>query len=344
MSGAVFQPGEVLYEHGARDAPFYILESGRVPFIDRKPGKDVYIAEAGSHAFIGQIDGSTGKQADQRVRRRRADQHDPFDRRTLRDMVPAWPEFGERVFRTLMGSASMARDRGAWMARLSVTETMGRRAPGRHMPGAAHRRQLTAVASGAHGPAAERSRPPSARRVQALSQRIPANFRRPPRTAPATSRSATTSRCRCHAERLPHMRPWHSRATPLVDQPLPRPHGKTPWRQRSRPRQRLDLHGLTERAKQLAAGLALSGAQLQSGGRRIVARPGRRGELSLTAIDTVSTGIPEAPGPTPWPLNPGTWSCGSGRLAYHNQHWTPARAHASRDIQSTSTPRRRGVR
>ena len=41
-----FLPGEVLYEHGVRNAPFYVIESGRVEFVDRKPGKDVYIAEA----------------------------------------------------------------------------------------------------------------------------------------------------------------------------------------------------------------------------------------------------------------------------------------------------------
>ena len=39
-----FQPGEVLYEHADRDAPFYVIERGLVEFVDRKPGKDVYIA------------------------------------------------------------------------------------------------------------------------------------------------------------------------------------------------------------------------------------------------------------------------------------------------------------
>src|SRR6476661_1138264 len=56
-----FGPGEVLYEHGVRDAPFYVVESGRVEFVDRKPGKDVYIAEADSHTFIGDIAVFTGE-------------------------------------------------------------------------------------------------------------------------------------------------------------------------------------------------------------------------------------------------------------------------------------------
>ena len=56
-----FQPGDVLYEHGVRDAPFYVLERGRVEFVDRKPGKDVYIAEADCHTFIGDIAVFTGE-------------------------------------------------------------------------------------------------------------------------------------------------------------------------------------------------------------------------------------------------------------------------------------------
>src|SRR4051794_10203350 len=39
----VFEPGEVLYEHAVRDAPFYVIESGLVELVDRKPGKDVYV-------------------------------------------------------------------------------------------------------------------------------------------------------------------------------------------------------------------------------------------------------------------------------------------------------------
>ena len=56
-----FEPGEVLYEHAVRDAPFYVIEQGRVEFVDRKPGKDVYIAEADSRTFIGDIAAFTGE-------------------------------------------------------------------------------------------------------------------------------------------------------------------------------------------------------------------------------------------------------------------------------------------
>ena len=50
-----FQPGEVLYEHATRDAPFYVIDRGLVEFVDRKPGQDVYVAQADSRTFIGDI-------------------------------------------------------------------------------------------------------------------------------------------------------------------------------------------------------------------------------------------------------------------------------------------------
>src|SRR5579871_6079134 len=56
-----FQPGEVLYEHADREAPFYVVERGRVEFVDRKPGKDVYFAEADAGTFIGDIAIFTGE-------------------------------------------------------------------------------------------------------------------------------------------------------------------------------------------------------------------------------------------------------------------------------------------
>ena len=42
-----FAAGDVLYEHAVREAPFFVIERGLVEFVDRKPGKDVHIAQAG---------------------------------------------------------------------------------------------------------------------------------------------------------------------------------------------------------------------------------------------------------------------------------------------------------
>jgi thioredoxin reductase (NADPH) len=96
-----FEPGEVLYEHGQRDAPFYVLESGRVEFIDRKPGKDVYIAVADGHTFIGDIAIFTGEPTINACVAVEPADVLVFDRAALRGMVARWPEFGELIFRTL---------------------------------------------------------------------------------------------------------------------------------------------------------------------------------------------------------------------------------------------------
>ena len=58
-----FAPGDVLYEQGVRDAPFYVIESGRVDMLDRKPGKEIWIAEADAGTFVGDIATFTGEQS-----------------------------------------------------------------------------------------------------------------------------------------------------------------------------------------------------------------------------------------------------------------------------------------
>ena len=89
----------------------------------------------------------------------------------------------------------------------------------------------------------------------------------------------------------------------------------------------LILHGLTERARQLAAGPAIC-AQLHSG-----ADASSQAWPTWRAIahhfDIVSTGIHRGAGPTPVAAEFGDLVLRIGRLAYHNQHWTPARAEAS---------------
>jgi thioredoxin reductase (NADPH) len=113
-----FQPGEVLYEHAVRDAPFYVIERGLVEFVDRKPGKDVYIGQADSRTFIGDIAAFTGEPT---ISACVAVEHTDviaFDRYGLRDMVARWPEFGEHVFRTLLARRSWDEAEGHGVMRL----------------------------------------------------------------------------------------------------------------------------------------------------------------------------------------------------------------------------------
>ena len=113
-----FQPGEVLYEHAVREAPFFIIEAGLVEFVDRKPGKDVYIAQADSRTFIGDIAVFTGEPTISACVAVEPTDVIEYDRAGLREMVARWPEFGELVFRTLMAWRTWHETEGHGVMRL----------------------------------------------------------------------------------------------------------------------------------------------------------------------------------------------------------------------------------
>ena len=97
-----FAAGETLYEQGQRDAPFLVVERGRVRVLDRKPGKDIWIADADAGTFLGDIATFTGEPA---VAECVADEPTDviaFDRPKLRAMLAAWPELAEIVLRAMM--------------------------------------------------------------------------------------------------------------------------------------------------------------------------------------------------------------------------------------------------
>jgi thioredoxin reductase (NADPH) len=113
-----FQPGEVLYEHAVRDAPFYVLENGLVEFVDRKPGKDVYVAQANGRTFIGDIAIFTGEPTISACIAVEPTDVIVFDRTKLRKMVARWPEFGELIFRTLLARREWHEREGHGIMRL----------------------------------------------------------------------------------------------------------------------------------------------------------------------------------------------------------------------------------
>ena len=96
------QPGEVLYEHAVRDAPLFVIERGLVELVDRKPGKDVHIAQADSRTFVGDIAAFTGEPTVSACVAVEETDVIEFDRFSLREMVARWPEFGEHIFDTLL--------------------------------------------------------------------------------------------------------------------------------------------------------------------------------------------------------------------------------------------------
>jgi thioredoxin reductase (NADPH) len=113
-----FAPGEVLYEHAVRNAPFYVIERGLVEFVDRKPGKDVYIAQADGGTFIGDIAIFTGEPTISAAIAVEPTDVIMFDRAKLRAMLARWPEFGEHMFRTLLARRAWHEREGHGIMRL----------------------------------------------------------------------------------------------------------------------------------------------------------------------------------------------------------------------------------
>jgi thioredoxin reductase (NADPH) len=97
-----FAAGETLYEQGQRDAPFLVVERGKVRVLDRKPGKDIWIADADAGTFLGDIATFTGEPAIAECVAAEPTDVIAFDRAELRAMVATWPELAELILRTLM--------------------------------------------------------------------------------------------------------------------------------------------------------------------------------------------------------------------------------------------------
>ena len=113
-----FAPGETLYAQGQRDAPFLVIERGRVRVLDRKPGKVVWIADADAGTFLGDIATFTGEPA---IAECVADEQTDvisFARPELRAMLAAWPEMAEPVLRTMMARREWHVEHGYGVLRL----------------------------------------------------------------------------------------------------------------------------------------------------------------------------------------------------------------------------------
>ena len=97
-----FAAGETLYAQGMRDAPFLVVERGSVRMLDRKPGKDVWIAVADAGTFLGDIATFTGEPSIAECVADEPTDVIAFERPALRAMLAAWPELAELVLRTMM--------------------------------------------------------------------------------------------------------------------------------------------------------------------------------------------------------------------------------------------------
>ena len=113
-----FAAGETLYSQGQRDAPFLVIERGRVKVLDRKPGKDVWVAEADAGTFLGDIATFTGEQAIAECVAEEATDVIAFDRPALRAMLASWPEMAEVILRAMLARREWHEQNGYGVARL----------------------------------------------------------------------------------------------------------------------------------------------------------------------------------------------------------------------------------
>jgi thioredoxin reductase (NADPH) len=113
-----FATGDALYRQGQRDAPFFVIERGRVRLLDRKPGKDVWVAEADAGTFLGDIATFTGEPATAECIADEPTDVIAFDRASLRAMLAAWPEMAEMVLRTMMARREWHQSNGHGVLRL----------------------------------------------------------------------------------------------------------------------------------------------------------------------------------------------------------------------------------
>jgi thioredoxin reductase (NADPH) len=113
-----FAAGEVLYELGQRDAPFFVIERGRVNLLDRKPGKEVWVAEVDAGTFLGDIATFTGEPSIAACVAAEPTDVIAFDRGKLRAMLASWPELGELVLRTMTARRTWHEENGYGVLRL----------------------------------------------------------------------------------------------------------------------------------------------------------------------------------------------------------------------------------
>ena len=120
-----FQEGDLLFEQGVRNAPFFVIENGLVDFLDRRPDEDFWFARQ-DHSFIGDIAMFTGEPTIAACIAAATTDVIAFDRTQLRHMAAKWPEFGELVLRTMTARRAWLEGHGVGVLRLIATRGSNR--------------------------------------------------------------------------------------------------------------------------------------------------------------------------------------------------------------------------
>lgn len=108
-----FSPGEMLFDHGQKIAPFFVLKSGRVDFIERNPCEDRHFLTLSAPVFLGDISIFTGEPTIAACVARDAVQALRVEHEALHGLVVEHSDIGDIIL-----SAFMARR--AWLANHAV--------------------------------------------------------------------------------------------------------------------------------------------------------------------------------------------------------------------------------
>jgi thioredoxin reductase len=96
-----YETDEQLFEHGMRDAPFFIIEHGTVDIVEHRLEEDVWFARMDGGTFIGDVSMFTGEPTLAAGVAVEPTSVIVFERPELREMLAELPEFGELVLQTM---------------------------------------------------------------------------------------------------------------------------------------------------------------------------------------------------------------------------------------------------
>lgn len=95
-----FEAGELLYDQGQRNTPFFVIDFGRIRVIDRRPNSDELVATVEARTFLGEISTFTGAPALAACVAAGPTEVLRFEREEFRELLLKWPEFAEWVLDT----------------------------------------------------------------------------------------------------------------------------------------------------------------------------------------------------------------------------------------------------
>jgi thioredoxin reductase (NADPH) len=120
-----FSPGQIIFEQGQRDSPFFVVLSGAVDIIDRQPDGDHYFAQCQQGTFIADISMFTGEPTLARGVVAEETSLLVMAPDALRKLVAGTAELGDLLLRTMVVRREWLKGEGYGLARLIGKRSSG---------------------------------------------------------------------------------------------------------------------------------------------------------------------------------------------------------------------------